>query len=134
MGEPFRHPLRVRFNECDPQGIVFNANYLVFFDIACTELFRATAGSYAELVRGGTDVLLVESRITYLAPARADDLIEVELSAGRFGTTSMRLDGRVLRGDEVLTRAELHYVAVDPATHVKKPVDDVRAALAPHTT
>ena len=36
----FRHPIRVRYNECDPQGHVFNANYLAYFDIAMTELWR----------------------------------------------------------------------------------------------
>ena len=34
----FRHSIRVRYNECDPQGHVFNANYLAYFDIAITEL------------------------------------------------------------------------------------------------
>jgi acyl-CoA thioesterase FadM len=37
MGEPFRHRLRVRYHECDPQGVVFNANYLAYFDIALIE-------------------------------------------------------------------------------------------------
>jgi acyl-CoA thioester hydrolase len=129
MGQPFRHELRVRFNECDPQGIVFNANYLLYFDVALTEMFRSAAGSYATLVQGGTDVVLAESRVVYLAPARADDLISVELSPAHWGTTSMRLDGRILRDGEALTQAELHYVAVDTTTYRKTPNDAVRAAL-----
>lgn len=129
MGQPFRHELRVRFNECDPQGIVFNANYLLYFDVAMTEMFRSAAGSYGAFVEAGTDVVLAESRVVYLAPARADDLIAVELSAAHWGTTSLRFDGRILRGDEVLTQAELRYVAIDPATQRKKPNDAVRAAL-----
>ena len=36
----FFHPLRVRWSELDPQGIVFNPNYLVYFDIAVTEYMR----------------------------------------------------------------------------------------------
>src|SRR4051794_24274325 len=107
MGAPFRHELRVRFNECDPQGIVFNANYLVFFDIAITEMFRAAVGSYGALVDGGTDLVLAESRLVYLAPARADDVIEVQLAPAHFGTTSMGIDGRILRDGTVLTQAEL---------------------------
>jgi len=35
---PFVHPLRVRYGECDPQQIVFNANYFAYFDVAMTEL------------------------------------------------------------------------------------------------
>lgn len=129
MGQPFRHELRVRFNECDPQGIVFNANYLLYFDVAMTEMFRSANGSYLTVVQGGTDIVLAESRVVYLAPARADDLLTVELSAAHWGTTSMRLDGRILRAGEALTQAELRYVTIDPATQRKKPNDDVRAVL-----
>ena len=41
---PFVHEIRVRYGECDPQGIVFNANYLAYFDVAFTELWRAAVG------------------------------------------------------------------------------------------
>jgi len=130
MGRPFRHELRVRFNECDPQGIVFNANYLVYLDVAFSEMFRDTAGSYATFVQGGTDLVLAEVRITYRAPARADDLVAVELTPAHFGTTSMRVEARILRDDDtLLSEAELRYVAIDPATLAKKPVDAARVAL-----
>ena len=122
MSAPLRHRLRVRFGECDPQGIVFNPNYLAYADVALTELFREAAGSYAELVAAGTDMVMVESRVTYRAPARADDLLDIELAVGRVGTTSMRFDGRILRDGDLLTDFELHYVAVDPATHAKQPI------------
>ena len=41
----FVHELRVRYGECDPQGIVFNANYLAYFDHTVTELWRATGSA-----------------------------------------------------------------------------------------
>ena len=44
MGSAFVHPLRVRYAECDPQGVVFNGHYLAYFDIALTELWRAAFG------------------------------------------------------------------------------------------
>ena len=44
MGEIFRHRLRVRYHECDPQAIVFNAHYLAYCDLAVTELWRETMG------------------------------------------------------------------------------------------
>lgn len=129
MGQAFRHALRVRFNECDPQGIVFNANYLVYLDVAFAEWFREAAGSYGAFVQGGTDLVLAETRIAYRAPARADDLIVVELTPTDFGTTSMRVQGRIMREQTLLTEAELRYVAIDPATHTKKPIDAARAVL-----
>ena len=53
MGEPFRHRLRVRFSDCDPQGVVFYANHLEYFDVAITELWREVA-SYLERILQGT--------------------------------------------------------------------------------
>ena len=44
MAASFVHELRVRYGECDPQGIVFNANYLLYFDVAFTELWREAVG------------------------------------------------------------------------------------------
>ena len=44
MSDPFRHRLRVRYNECDPQGVVFNANYLTYFDLTMGELWRELGG------------------------------------------------------------------------------------------
>ena len=51
MGEPFTHHLRVRYAECDAQGVVFNAHYLAYFDTSLTELWRAAFGGYQARTR-----------------------------------------------------------------------------------
>ena len=63
MPECFRHRIRVRFNECDPQGVVFYANYLMYFDVLMTELWRVAFGGYAEMIEAGTDAMVAEARI-----------------------------------------------------------------------
>jgi len=70
---PFVHPLRVRYGECDPQGIVFNANYLLYFDVAFTELWRAAVGPWQEMVAMGVDAVVAEANLEFRAPARYDD-------------------------------------------------------------
>ena len=40
MSDEFRYRIRIRYHECDPQGHVFNSNYLAYFDVAITELWR----------------------------------------------------------------------------------------------
>ena len=68
---PYVHTLRVRFGECDPQGIVFNANYLAYVDVAFTEWWRDACGSYAEMVKHyGLDVVVAEAVQRFRAPAR----------------------------------------------------------------
>ena len=70
----FVHELRVRYGECDPQGIVFNPNYLAYFDHTVTELWRASAiGSWDTMVERGLDVVVGEANLRFRAPARFDD-------------------------------------------------------------
>jgi acyl-CoA thioester hydrolase len=130
---PFVHRLRVRFHECDPQGVVFNAHYFAYFDVALTEMWRAAFGSYQSVVDQGTDVVVVEAAATYRAPARFDDEIDVELSIARLGTTSMTTETAVRRDGALLVEGRLVHVFVDPATMAKQTIPDhVRAGLEPY--
>src|SRR5215470_1730711 len=59
----FHHTLRVRFGETDLQSIVFNANYLLYCDVAWTEYFRAIGLTWDEMVASGLDTVLARSTI-----------------------------------------------------------------------
>jgi acyl-CoA thioester hydrolase len=131
----FVHRLRVRFHECDPQGVVFNAHYFSYFDVALTEMWREAFGSYANVVQGGTDVVVVEAGATFRAPARFDDEVEVELAIERLGTTSMTMGAAIRRDGELLVQGRMVHVFVDAATLAKKAIPaDVRAGLEPYAT
>ena len=64
--EPFSHQLRVRYAECDSQGVVFNAHYLAYFDISITELWRAAFGGYQVMIDRGVDVVVAEAQLRFL--------------------------------------------------------------------
>jgi acyl-CoA thioester hydrolase len=129
----FEHPLRVRFGECDPQGIVFNAHYVAWFDIAVTELFREALGSWAAMQERGVDVVVAEVNALFRAPARADDLVTLRAAIEGFGTTSMRLAVDVLRDGELLVEGRLRHVFVDARAWTKTPVPDwIRERLGPY--
>jgi acyl-CoA thioester hydrolase len=131
---PFVHRLRVRFHECDPQGVVFNAHYFMYFDVALTEMWRAAFGSYQTVVDQGTDVVVVEAAATYRASARFDEEIDVELGIARLGTTSMTTATAVRREGELLVEGRLVHVFVDPSTMAKQTIPEhVRAGLARYT-
>jgi len=134
VSRPFRHRIRVRYSECDLQGVVFNANYLTYLDDAMTELFRtALDGGYRAMVEAGVDMVVAESSLRYLAPARFDDEIEIEATVTRLGTTGMTTAMRIMRGGAVLTEAELRHVFVRAGEGGKAPIPDaVRAALEPY--
>jgi acyl-CoA thioester hydrolase len=143
MGEPVVYKLRVRFGECDPQGVVFNANYLAYFDIGMTELFRTafgTLGGYHGMVeRSGFEFVVAEAGLRYQRPARFDDELTLEIAVTRLGTTSMTTSYRILRDDGVLVDGTLRHVLVDPKGRVepepgmKTAIPDwMREALTPH--
>lgn len=130
MAERFTHPLRVRFAECDPQGVVFNAHYLAYLDIGMTELWRAAFGSYQAMLDRGLDMVVVEARLRFHAPARFDDELRLEIGISRLGTTSISTDHRVARGEDLIAQADLHHVFVDRQTLGKAEMPDwVRTPL-----
>jgi len=112
VGEPFRHRLRVRYNECDPQGVVFNANYLTYFDITITELWRGLGG-YQAMVESGIDNVVAEAKIRYLAPLRFDDEFEVVAQVTRLGETSMTTGLVIEQGGEPAAEGTLRHVFIE---------------------
>ena len=134
MSSAFRHRLRVRYSECDLQGVVFNAHYLAYIDLTMTELWReAIPGGYQAMVADGADMVVAEVGLRFRAPARFDDQIEVEASIARLGTTGMTTSVRIVREDAVLAEGDMRHVFVSVKDGAKRPIpDEVRAALKPY--
>jgi len=126
----FVHELRVRYGECDPQGIVFNANYLLYFDVAFTELWRAAIGPWSLMVERGVDAVVAEAGVKFRAPARYDDVLELHAWIAQLGTTSMTTRIDVRRAGELLVEGTLRHVCVSTETWRKTDVPDwIRAGL-----
>jgi acyl-CoA thioester hydrolase len=126
------HPIRVRWAEVDPQGIVFNPNYLMYFDVAVTEYWRTIGCVYPQgFVEHGVDTFVVKATLEYHAPARFDDLVDVLVRVARIGRSSMRVLFEVCRGDDNLVSGELVYVVADVQTRTPTPVPGfLREAIA----
>jgi len=134
VAEPFTHSLRVRWAECDPQGVVFNANYLLYFDLAVTELWREAIGPWNRLTERGLDAVVAEAGVRYRRPLRFDEEFTVQALVERIGTTSFTVGLTIVRDGEVCAEGILRYVMIDAASGEKTPVPgDIRAALAPWT-
>jgi len=130
MTEPFRLLLRVRYNECDVQGIVFNARWADYADIASSEYTRALFGS-VQPAETGVDWRVVKQTTEWRAPARYDDVLDLRVRTLRVGRTSFVLATEYHRhADQAhLASTETTCVMVEPAG-AKRPVsDDERAAL-----
>jgi acyl-CoA thioester hydrolase len=124
----FRHSLRVRWAEVDRQGIVFNGNYFLYFDVAITEYWRAIGLDYPDgIVKAfGTDLFAVKASAEYHGSAEFDDILEIYGRTARLGRSSMQFLLEIWRGDEHLVSGELIYVNADPASkqsvHLPEPL------------
>jgi len=76
-GFTFSTEAKVRFAETDAQGIVHNANYLVWFELARVVYLEAFAGGYQRFRDDGLEATVVESHARYLVPARFGDRIRI---------------------------------------------------------
>jgi len=131
MSALFTHRLRVRYSECDQQGVVFNGHYLFYYDVALNELWRDRIGLYHEMVSRGFDVVVAEATIRYRSGARFDDEIDIDMAVHHLGTTSLVIHPVFRVGERLVADGEIRHVFVDPQTLAKKPMpDDIRAALA----
>jgi acyl-CoA thioester hydrolase len=133
VAEPFRHRLRVRWSECDLQGVVFYPNYLAYLDHTVTELWRAAVGPYTEMVsQHGVDMVVAEASMRYRDSARFDDELDISATIERLGDTSITTAFTIERPADgaLLTDAQLRHVFVDPMDSRKRAMPaSVRAGL-----
>ncbi|MBL8308083.1 MAG: tol-pal system-associated acyl-CoA thioesterase [Rubrivivax sp.] len=114
---PFRHSLRVYWEDTDAGGVVFYANYLKFFERARTEWLRALGiGQQALREASGAIFVVTDTRLSYKAPARLDDWLEVSVELRERRAATMTLIQRAVRGDTLLAEGEIRIACVDQGT------------------
>ena len=109
--------VRVRYAETDRMGVVYYANYLVWFEVGRTEWLRQTGQSYRDMERQDAVTLpVIEAHCEYRQPARYDDEIEIRTRATLLSPVRIRFDYQVVRAAEDVVAAEGYTVhaAVDP--------------------
>ncbi|MBW4935346.1 acyl-CoA thioesterase [Marinobacter sp. F4206] len=129
---PFRFRFRVRYGECDAQGVVFNARYADFVDIAVNEYIRTLFGDYQRLLDQDLDIQVVSLTVNWKAPATFDDVLEARIRAGRIGNTSFTLHLEFYRfgDDRLIADADITYVMIQPSQMAKVAVpQNIRGLL-----
>lgn len=125
--------LRVRYAETDQMGVVYHANYLVWCEIARTDLIRTLGASYRELEdERGIRLAVSEASVRYIAAARYDDRIRVETRLSRVTSRTMLFDYTILNADSLqrLATASTTLISLDAANRVTVLPTDVRRALS----
>jgi acyl-CoA thioester hydrolase len=109
--------VRVRYAETDQMGIVYYANYFVWFEVGRTDLLRHAGWSYREMEREGFSLPVVEAHCEYRQPARYDDELEISTRGGLLSPVRVRFDYEVVRpsDDTVLAGGHTVHAALDAA-------------------
>src|ERR1700754_1184388 len=99
MSSPARiATIRVRYAETDQMGVVYYANYFVWFEIGRVELMRSLGFEYRELEEQDQCFLpVVEANCRYQAPAGYDDVLTLETRVLNQRTSMIRFGYRLLR-------------------------------------
>ena len=131
---PFHHRLRVRWAEVDAQNVVFNGHYLMYFDTAVTDYWRAIGLPFPEgLAHFGAEVFVRRNQLEYHAPAHQDDWLDVGIRCARIGRSSLTFDWQVLAGGRLLVSGETVYVMTELTSRRPMAVPDaVRAHMDAH--
>ena len=115
---PFVLRLRVYWEDTDAGGVVFYANYLKFFERARTEWLRAHGHAQQRLREEcGAIFIVTDTTVRYVAPARLDDLIDVDVRLLRVGPARLEFAQRARRDDgTLLAEGRLRVGCVDAGT------------------
>ncbi|MDH3328202.1 MAG: acyl-CoA thioesterase [Desulfobulbaceae bacterium] len=101
MAEPvFRMKYRVIYGDTDAGGVVYNANFLRFFEMGRTEMMREQSIPYSLIEERGFILPVTESYLRYKAPARYDDLLTIDTSLAEVKKISCRFNYRIVRIEE----------------------------------
>ena len=108
-----RTRVRVRYAETDRMGVVYYANYFVWFEIGRTDWLRDTGQSYREMEIDGVQLPVIEAHCEYRRPAKYDDDLEIRTRATLLTPVRIRFDYEIVRGDEVLVTGHTIHAALD---------------------
>lgn len=113
----FRWPVRVYYEDTDAGGVVYHASYVAFYERARTELLRHHHFSQNVLLEGRIAFVVRKLTLDYFAPARLDDMLEIQTNIASMRKTSLVFAQKIVNADgKCLNEAEVLIVCVDPIT------------------
>jgi len=108
--------IRVRYADTDKMGVVYNGNYLTFFEIGRTELLRAHGLPYAELESSGYLLPVLEAKVTYRNPAYYDDVLNIHTSFSWVSLATIRMDYRLERANDIIAEGYTIHTFISAET------------------
>ena len=132
MTDSRRTRLRVRYADTDRMGVVYYANYLIWFEVGRTEWLRETGWTYRQMEEEGVALPVIEAHCEYRQPVRYDDEIEIATHASLVTPIRIKFQYDVLRASDGILSASGYTVhaAVDGSGKPCRLPPRVRETLA----
>jgi len=121
--------LSVRYQETDRMGIVYYANYLIWFEIGRTELFNKLGISYPELEKNGYFLVVTEAYCKYKASATYEDRVEVLTKLTEVKNSSLTFDYEIRKKGTLITNGKTRHAFLDGEGKVIRVPKTVTEAL-----
>jgi acyl-CoA thioester hydrolase len=109
--------VRVRYAETDKMGVVYYANYFVWFEVARADLLRSLGWSYRDMEQDGIILPVIEAHCEYLRPARYDDELEIRAEGRMLSPIRMEFTYQVRLGADagLAASGRTVHAALDPS-------------------
>jgi acyl-CoA thioester hydrolase len=126
--------LRVRYAETDSMGVVYHADYVVWFEMGRSEYCRMRGFNYRDFEASGYYLVVSEASCKYRKPARYDEVIQVRTFLHALQRRALCFRYEVLRKAprETLVEGETRHLCVDDAGRVKVIPDPYFSYLSTH--
>jgi acyl-CoA thioester hydrolase len=97
--------VRVRYAETDKMGVVYYANYFVYFEVGRTDLLRGAGWSYRDMETEGIGLPVIEAHCEYRLSARYDDELEIRTTGSLLSPVRVAFEYEVVRSSDAATIA-----------------------------
>jgi acyl-CoA thioester hydrolase len=123
--------IRVRYAETDKMGVVYHANYFMWFEVGRCELLRAIGRSYREMEASGIGLPVIEAHCEYKSPAHYDDELQVKTSGKMVSPARVEFVYEICRPSDGTVNAlgRTVHAAVDPTGRPCRLPDYIRELL-----
>ena len=130
MAKKFKFSLKVYYEDTDAGGVVYYANYLKFLERARSEVIYSLGYTNSGLLESHGIFLIVKScNIEYKKPARFEDILDVISEVNSFTKTSFIMKQNIFKDDKLISKADIHLVAVNKNGKPTKLPDELKQKL-----
>lgn len=132
-GREHRLPVRVYYEDTDFTGLVYHANYVRYFERGRSDFLRTAGVGHAELLDAAPPLAFVvaEMKLQFLKPARIDDALVVRTTYDAVKGPRLMISQTIMRGDEVLCRAEVTAVCIHLDGRPRRPTPELVTKVKP---